>query len=196
LFSLFLLLCVIPALSCGQSAETLSQARKLYIGSFGQDRNAAKVRGQLIRRLEKSHELQVVQRLNEADAFVKGTAQIWTAGHISLSPHSEASATVFEGFLSVEVIGKNNQTLWSYLVTPSKFSVDIKSDLAAQLAKRLLGDMKQSNQQGPPPSGALSDIRAVLKGAGGTFPAPLYQKWFELFEEIHPGVRVQYDAVG
>jgi phosphate ABC transporter phosphate-binding protein len=74
--------------------------------------------------------------------------------------------------------------------------VDIKNDLAGQLAKRLLGDRKQSNQQGPPPSGALADIRAALKGAGGTFPAPLYQKWFELFEEIHPGVRVKYDAVG
>ncbi len=36
----------------------------------------------------------------------------------------------------------------------------------------------------------------VLKGAGATFPAPIYRKWFETYQKSHPEVSVAYDAVG
>jgi phosphate ABC transporter phosphate-binding protein len=36
----------------------------------------------------------------------------------------------------------------------------------------------------------------VLHGAGATFPAPIYQKWFESFAQRRPGLRVSFDAVG
>jgi phosphate transport system substrate-binding protein len=35
-----------------------------------------------------------------------------------------------------------------------------------------------------------------LRGAGATFPAPLYRAWIERFEKIHPGVALRYEAVG
>ncbi len=35
-----------------------------------------------------------------------------------------------------------------------------------------------------------------MKGAGATFPAPLYQIWFQLFQEEHPNLHINYDAVG
>ena len=41
-----------------------------------------------------------------------------------------------------------------------------------------------------PPGGVL------LKGAGATFPAPLYQQWFAAYTEAHPKVEVAYEAVG
>jgi len=155
------------------------------------------MRTQLIHRLEKIHDVQVVEGRDEADAVMKGTAQIWTTGHISLSPRSHAlSEATFEGFLSVEIIGKNNQTLWSYLVTPSKFPLrSLTDDLAGQLVRRLSEDMKEKGQQ-ELVSGTLTDTRAVLRGAGATFPAPLYEKWFETFEEHHPELNIHYDAVG
>src|SRR5277367_1384634 len=37
---------------------------------------------------------------------------------------------------------------------------------------------------------------AVLRGAGATFPAPIYQKWIESFQAAAPGMRVLYEAVG
>lgn len=37
---------------------------------------------------------------------------------------------------------------------------------------------------------------AKLSGAGATFAAPLYQKWFQSFEQQHPGVDLTYSAVG
>ena len=36
----------------------------------------------------------------------------------------------------------------------------------------------------------------LIRGAGATFPAPLYQKWIEAFEAAHPDLDVEYDAVG
>ena len=35
-----------------------------------------------------------------------------------------------------------------------------------------------------------------VRGAGATFPAPLYQAWIDDFRDVRPEVRVSYDAVG
>ena len=35
-----------------------------------------------------------------------------------------------------------------------------------------------------------------LQGAGASFPAPLYNKWFKEFSASHPGVQVDYQSVG
>ena len=49
--------------------------------------------------------------------------------------------------------------------------------------------------------GASGHVRAAtdelsLHGAGATFPAPLYQRWMEVYQKEHPGVSLSYDAVG
>jgi phosphate transport system substrate-binding protein len=36
----------------------------------------------------------------------------------------------------------------------------------------------------------------TLIGAGGTFPAPLYKKWIDVYTESHPNVAITYQAVG
>ena len=41
-----------------------------------------------------------------------------------------------------------------------------------------------------PPDGIL------LRGAGATFPAPLYQEWFLAYQKGHPKLAVAYDVVG
>jgi len=46
-------------------------------------------------------------------------------------------------------------------------------------------------------SGEKSSLEDVtLQGAGATFPAPLYQKWFKVYSESHDGVQVEYQAIG
>jgi len=35
-----------------------------------------------------------------------------------------------------------------------------------------------------------------LQGAGASFPAPLYQKWFKAYSGSHPGVEIDYQSVG
>jgi phosphate ABC transporter phosphate-binding protein len=184
----------------GQSEERLTQVRKLYVASLGQNARAEDTRDRLVRQLQRSRDIEVVSRADQADAVLKGTAQTWKTGHVSLSLRSHSLGyDVFEGFLSVEVVDKNHETLWSYLVTPSHFEWNgITEDLAKQIASRLLADIKGRSQPGEQSTSHAGDQKnhASLNGAGATFPAPLYRKWFEVFEEHHPDVHIVYDVVG
>jgi phosphate transport system substrate-binding protein len=36
----------------------------------------------------------------------------------------------------------------------------------------------------------------TLQGAGATFPAPLYQRWFAEYNKVHPDVQINYSPVG
>src|ERR1035441_9104754 len=35
-----------------------------------------------------------------------------------------------------------------------------------------------------------------LQGAGASFPAPLYQKWFKSYSASHDGVQIDYQSIG
>jgi ABC-type phosphate transport system substrate-binding protein len=181
----------------GQAAESLSRVRTIYVDSLGTDRGASEMRERVAQLLRKSREVQVVSDPKEADALVKGTARIWVTGHISLNPHSHRSTPTFEGFLSAEVVGRNGETFWSYLVTPSNFPWNgITNDLAHQLVGKLLEVLNGESQRAPMVVGQPVQIEGTLRGAGATFPAPLYQRWFELFQEQNPKAQISYDAVG
>jgi hypothetical protein len=130
----------IPAIGYAQPAIRLSQVKKVYVDSLGRDKGAAEMRQEVVRRLGRSQYVQVVSDPKEADALVRGTGRIWLTGRVSLSPRSHSiSESTFGGFLSAEVVGRNDETLWSYLVTPSNFPWNgITSDLASQLVTKPL----------------------------------------------------------
>lgn len=198
--SIFTVLALLSAGAAGgyaQTAERPSQVKKLYVESLGTDKHATEIREQMILRLRKSHELEVVSDPRQADALIKGTSRVWVTGHVSLSPRSHLNQPTFEGFLSVELVSKNGETLWSYLVSPSKFPWSgIEDDLARQMVGKMLVALKGEDQPEQPAAASAAMPQATLKGAGATFPAPLYQHWFELFQEEHPNLHISYDAVG
>src|SRR5271165_967102 len=44
---------------------------------------------------------------------------------------------------------------------------------------------------------AMSAVQAQkLTGAGATFPEPIYGKWFSEYSAAHPGVEINYQAIG
>jgi phosphate transport system substrate-binding protein len=43
-------------------------------------------------------------------------------------------------------------------------------------------------------SGAVS--AETINAAGATFPAPIYQKWFEEFHKAHPDIQINYQSIG
>lgn len=55
---------------------------------------------------------------------------------------------------------------------------------------------------GPTASGAAqsggeaSGSTVSLSGAGASFPAPLYQRWFSEYQKVDPSVQVSYQSVG
>jgi phosphate transport system substrate-binding protein len=46
------------------------------------------------------------------------------------------------------------------------------------------------------PGGATSATNVKLQGAGASFPAPLYERWFNDYNKLHPEVRVNYQGIG
>jgi len=36
----------------------------------------------------------------------------------------------------------------------------------------------------------------TINAAGATFPAPIYQKWFEEFHKMHPDIQINYQSIG
>jgi phosphate transport system substrate-binding protein len=47
-----------------------------------------------------------------------------------------------------------------------------------------------------PEIGAKAEENPLLRGAGSTFSAPLYQKWIEAYRQNHTGFSMSYDAAG
>src|SRR5271157_301645 len=177
-----------------QTARDLSQVKKVFVSSLSGGNGTAELQQSLVKQLRKSGKFEVVATSSQADAVIKGSGQIWVKGHIATSPRAPAAnrQAVYGGFLSVEVVGADNAVLWSYLVTPSKFFWgSISEDLSDNLVREMVAahdKIAQSPNQGV--------AQTSLHGAGSTFAAPLYQKWFESFQHQHPDVRISYDAVG
>lgn len=196
---LLLLLLAAPAVTTAQRAVSISQAKTLYFEPFTGGPEADQLRNSLIRHLEKTSRFRIVQTPADADATVQGDGVIWVRGFVSTNTRTPAfdRRAVYSGYLSLEVVGAGGQPLWSWLATPGNLMwSDIIDDLAGRAAKKLLeaGKSAPAPSLAPASRGALAPT--ALVGAGATFPAPLYQKWFEDFEQFHPGVTIRYNAVG
>jgi phosphate transport system substrate-binding protein len=61
--------------------------------------------------------------------------------------------------------------------------------LAVLLAAALVGGT------GPAPAQEAKG-KLTLRGAGATFPAPLYEKWIQTYRQQHPDLVITYDVVG
>jgi phosphate ABC transporter phosphate-binding protein len=195
-------LMIIAAFCTGAAAErvdSLTRARTLYVETFTGGVQAAQLRESLVRKLAKSHRFQVVQSPANADAVVTGTGQIWVRGFVAINPHTPATdrEAAYGGYLSLEVDGAHGQPLWSWLATPGQRAWgSVFDDIAGRAAKELVGAAEPAPASPMSPSHPEVLAKISLTAAGATFPAPLYEKWFEDFEQIHPGVRLHYDPVG
>lgn len=194
-----ILLMLAVTLLHAQSARTLSEVTKVFVAPLGEGPGAKQLHASLVKQFRKNGKFQVVDVPGQADAIVEGEGQLWIKGYMAISPRSSARnrQAVYGGFLSVAVAGKDNEILWSYLVTPSKFLWNsVSDDLSASLVREMVAahDKKLQVDVAPPGSDSTGDI--TLHGAGATFPAPLYLKWFESFEQRRPNVHISYDAVG
>lgn len=184
----------------GQTAAvTLRQVKKLYVEPFGQGEQAAQLRQALIKRLQKSGGYKVVNTADEAEASVRGSGRIWVEGYFAINtraPEANPQAQ-YAGYLSVEILAKNGEPLWSYLVTPGKFIwTNVSDDMAASLVKKMVMARADTTQEAATPTVKLDLQHASLSGAGATFAAPLYRLWFQSFERLHPEIKLTYQAVG
>jgi len=207
--SLALSLCVFFIATCGrtpaQSTERISDVKRIAVDWTENGKGSAAVRDRVAQKLKSFGKIQIVQDPAQADAVLHGSAMIWTTGYISTSPRSKgAEEATHQGYASAELNGKSGTTLWSYLVTPRRPGwKSITDDLGDQLASALMEFIGQKETGAKEAMaldasgvGSSSAVEVRLRGAGATFPAPIYQRWFESFEQTQPKVRVGYEAVG
>jgi phosphate transport system substrate-binding protein len=195
ILTIFLLLGACSGLA--QRAQGLSGIHSIHIEFSPDSRRIEETRARIDQQLAKTR-LQVVNETASADAVLRLTSNVWATGTISASPRSNSTrATNYQGYLSAELIGKDNQTLWSYLVTPTHLRTEgFTDDLADQLVSRLITAIHSGMPNTAASRPAGSGSQAVLHAAGATLPAPLYQKWLESFARDQPGVNITYDAIG
>lgn len=198
-----LLLVLMAALrSDGQTVATLAQVKKVYVDRFEEGDEAEPLRQSLVKRLAKSGRYQVADTAEGADAIVKGSGEVWVKGYMTVNARTPSSdrQPVYGGYLSVELVSREGEPLWSYLVTPSKLAwMRVRDDLANNLVKQMILASEQANGQTGFSSAAASAVKLThteLAGAGATFPAPLYRKWFASFQRLHPGVQIRYQEIG
>lgn len=180
--------------SYAQKPENLGNIRTISVASLGDDASARAVRQRIVEHLGRSGRTKVVKDPAAADAVLRGTANVWVTGTVVIDPRSNSSRlTNYQGYVSMELVGKENHSLWSYLVTPSRFRTgSIISDLGDHAASRLLNAIESGavGSSAPVPiSGSATHVS--LHASGSTLAAPMYLKWFE-----SSGIPVTYDAIG
>lgn len=175
-----------------------SQPKRLYVEPFATKAGSDKLREDLVAELHKLGTVSVVSRESSADEILGGGGEIWVKGYRSLNPRSGRSPAngtpVYAGFLAVELKDTKGQTLWSDLVTPSPGADDIAKDLARRIAKHVSEAVARTPI--PAPLTSLPQPAVSLKGAGATFPYPVYSKWFSNYRRENPNVEIRYEAVG
>jgi phosphate transport system substrate-binding protein len=203
--SLFTIFACVTPYALAQTAESVSQVKRVTLDWATSAKGSAGVRERVEQKLKSTGKIQIVTGTAQADAVLHGSATVWTTGLISSSPRSKsAEQATYQGYASAELNGKSGKTLWSYLVTPRRQGwKSITDDLGDQLAGALVealrqkeGAAKAAGSGSPEGAGGGSISELKLEGAGGTFPAPIYRKWFESFQQTRPGIQVRYDAVG
>lgn len=171
---------------------------RLYVEPLTTQSGANELRERVISELRKHSSLSLVDKSSAADATLEGGGEIWIKGYQSLNPRSgrlPADGTpIYGGYLSVELKNSAGQIFWSYLATPGSGPTDVFKDLAKRIAKHV----EEALQQGEPvrPPIEQSSPATVLKGAGATFPQPVYDKWFKNYKLENPSLEITYDAIG
>jgi len=186
-----------------QTAEHNSEVKRVALDWSDNSKNSIAVRDRFAQKLKESGKLELVPNEAQADALLHGSAVIWISGYTSTSPRSNAAQTpTYEGYASVELTGRNGKTLWSYLATPRHTGwKSIGDDLADQLANAFFAALGRKDSAITAPTASPStendsNSTIELRGGGATFPAPIYQKWFETFSRTHSDIRIVYRAVG
>ena len=145
-----LVLAFIPMNSAGgQTAESLSQVKKVFVDSFGAEGGASELREATIKALRKSGDLKVVATTSEADAVIRGSGKIWVTGSMYMGPHGGVSEKTYDGYLQVELLGKTNKPLWTFRATSTRFPWNgIVWDLASHVVKSLVEALRQNRNSG------------------------------------------------
>jgi phosphate transport system substrate-binding protein len=89
---------------------------------------------------------------------------------------------------------RSRPTVWTALTALSLgLSVSSCTPSSPDVATPPTGTKTESAPAAAPAAGGKG---SSLSGAGATFPAPLYQRWFSDYNKANPGTQISYQSVG
>lgn len=172
--------------------------KRIYVEPFATEAGSEQFREDVISDLRKVSSVSLAPDEADADAILGGGGEIWIKGYRSHNPELRKVAPngtpIYTGFLSIELRDKSGQTLWSYLATPPASSSNISKDLSTLIVKKLVAAMGEV--EAPSRTAPASQPTTILKGAGATFPFPVYAKWIENYRRKNPALQITYEPIG
>ncbi|HZD46126.1 MAG TPA: phosphate ABC transporter substrate-binding protein PstS [Acidobacteriaceae bacterium] len=194
----FTLFCAIFGPPLGAQTEPANPIKRIYVEPFATREGSEKFREDLIAELRKRNAVTLAGDESSADAILGGGGEIWIKGYRSHNPQlgkvAPNGTPIFTGFLSIELRDRSGQTLWSYLATPPAASGDVSKDLSIVIVKKLDEALKEG--VAPTHTALQPQPTTILKGAGATFPFPVYAKWFTNYRRENPAVQITYEPIG
>ena len=191
-------LCTVVGSALAWQTPPTTRIKQIYVEPFATQGGSEKFREDVIAELRKKALISIAADPSDADAILAGGGEIWIKGYRSHNPelgNVPANGTpIYTGFLSIELRDKNGETLWSYLATPPAASGDVAKDLSVQITKELNEFLEHGEL--PSRTTPLSQPTTNLKGAGATFPFPVYEKWITNYRIEVPTVQITYDPIG
>jgi phosphate transport system substrate-binding protein len=172
--------------------------RRIYVEPFATQTGPEKFREDVIAELRKLNSIPLAADVSRADAILGGGGEVWIKGYRSHNPQlgkvPPNGTPIYTGFLSIELRDKSGETLWSYLATPPEASEDVSKDLSMLIAKKLVEALEQGQTLSR--TAPLPQPTTTLKGAGATFPFPVYAKWFTNYRRENPALQITYEPIG
>jgi phosphate ABC transporter phosphate-binding protein len=194
----FALCCAIAGSALIGQTPAATRIRQIYVEPFTTHEGADKFREDVIAELRKLTSVSLVSEESSADAILGGGGEVWIKGFRSHNPQLGNVAlngtAIYTGFLSIELRDTSGDTLWSYLATPPAASSDVSKALSTQIVKKLAESLEQIET--PIQSSSLPQPTTIVKGAGATFPYPVYEKWFRNYRRKNPAIQITYEPVG
>ena len=194
----FALCCAIAGSALIGQTPAATRIKRIYVEPFTTQEGSDRFRQDVIAELRKLTSVSLVSDQSSADAILGGGGEVWIKGFRSHNPQlgnvAPNGTAIYTGFLSIELRDTSGDTLWSYLATPPAASKDVSKDLSTQIVKKLAESLEQIET--PFPSSSLPQPTTLLKGAGATFPYPVYEEWFRNFRRKNPTIQITYEPVG
>ena len=124
---------------------------RICVEAFGGKPGASQLRDELVTLLSRQSGVAIVNSPAGADLVLSGSGETYVKGYLGSNPRvhylNSDARPVYSGFLSVELKNAAHDTVWSYLVTPSRFGAeDINRNLAAQMVRRLMPEVRRARK--------------------------------------------------
>jgi hypothetical protein len=120
-------ICLISVALLGQTTvHQLKDVKRVYVGTFGEAFGADVIRSKVIAHLVKSHQIDVVENEEQADAILTGAGQVAPGGR------------GYQATAGIRLLSKNSKILWADDATNGHFARSATSNIADKIAKNLL----------------------------------------------------------